>query len=139
MSGWATVFLGIIAVASLATAVVQVAVVVVAGRLARSLGRLADRLDREMTPLFEHLNAIARDAAKAASLASLQVERVDRLFEDLVGRLEEVARGLHAIITGPVREGAALVAGFKAVLNLIRDVRAGRARRRADDEDTLFI
>jgi hypothetical protein len=136
---WTTVFLGIIAVASLVTAIVQVAVVVVAGRLARSLGRLADRLDREMTPLFEQFNAIARDAAKAASLTTSQVERVDRLFEDVAGRVEEAARTFQSIVTGPVREGAALIAGFKAVLSLIRDVRSRRVRRRADDEDALFI
>jgi hypothetical protein len=139
VSGWATIFLGVIAAASLATAFVQIAVIVVAGRLARRMMERVDRLEREMTPIVGHLNAMARDAARAASLATAQVERIDRLFEDAVKRLEDALRDVQSVIAGPIRQGAALVAGFRAVLGLARDLRVNRSRRRADEEDTLFI
>ena len=42
MSGWSEVFLGIIAVATLATAVMQIAVLIAAGMLTKRIGRLAD-------------------------------------------------------------------------------------------------
>ena len=73
MSVWGEVFLGIIAVATLATAIVQIGVLVAAGRAAKRVDRLADRVERELTPLFASLNAIGQDAARAASLATAQV------------------------------------------------------------------
>ena len=61
MSPWADVFLGIIAVATLAIAITQIAVIVAAGRIARRVEQLADQLEHEVKPLFVHLNAIGRD------------------------------------------------------------------------------
>jgi hypothetical protein len=61
------VFLGVIAVATLAMAIVQVGVIVAAGRLARRVEELADRLEQDVKPLFGHLNAIGRDAPRAAA------------------------------------------------------------------------
>ena len=46
MSGWSEVFLGIIAVATLATAVMQIAVLIAAGMLTKRIGRLADQVER---------------------------------------------------------------------------------------------
>ena len=43
VSVWAEVFLGVIAVATLAMAIAQIGVLVAAGRLARRVGRLLDR------------------------------------------------------------------------------------------------
>ena len=83
VSVWAEVFLGIIALATLAMAIAQIGVLVAAGRLARRVGRLIDQVELELKPVFGHLNAIGRDASRAAALATAQVERVDRLFTDL--------------------------------------------------------
>ncbi len=143
MNDWSTVFLGIIAVATLATAVIQIAVLIAAGMLTKRLGRLADQVERELTPLLASLNAIGQDAAKAASLATAQVERVDRLFGDAVVRLEETMGAIQHAVAMPAREGAALMVGFRAVLESLRTglgQRPPRSRSRAsDDEDALFI
>jgi len=143
VNDWSTVFLGIIAAATLATAVIQIAVLIAAGMLTKRLGRLADQVERELTPLLASLNAIGQDAAKAASLATAQVERVDRLFGDAVVRLEETMGAIQHAIAMPAREGAALMVGFRAVLDSLRtglDQRPPRSRSRAsDDEDALFI
>lgn len=139
MSDWAHVFLGVIAAATLVTAIVQVAVVVTAGRLARRLERLADQVEQEVKPIFGHLNAIGRDASRAASLAAAHVDRADRVVADLVGRFDRALETIHGSIAKPAREGAAILSALRAALEAIRGGRDGRARSRAEDEDTLFI
>jgi hypothetical protein len=68
------------------------------------------------------------------------VERVDRIFTDLTSRIEETATTVQRAILTPIREGAAVMAGIRAALGVLREV-AGRpgAPARPDDEDALFI
>ena len=139
MSQWAVVFLGIIAVSTLVTSILQIAVLVMAGRVARRLELLVVQVEQEIKPLLGHVNAIGRDAARAASLATAQMERVDRLFADVAGRIEQTLGGVHQLLNGPVREGAALMSGLRAMMNVLREFRGGRGRSRGEDEDALFI
>ena len=141
MTAWNDVFLGVIAVATLAIAVAQIAVIVVAGRAARRLAQLAEQFERDVKPLFGQLNAIGNDAARAASLATAQVERVDRLFSDVTLRFEQTLNAVQDSVIGPVREGRALLSAFRAAMQAVRELRQnGRARQgRAEDEDALFI
>jgi hypothetical protein len=139
VSGRAELFLGIIAVATLATAIVQVGMLVAAGLLARRLERAVETTERELRPLLEHLNAIGRDASRAASLATAQVERADRLFADLAMRIEQILALIQSVVTGPVREGAAMMSALRAILSFLRDTRAGRRSSRSEDEDALFV
>ena len=142
MSTWADVFLGIIAVATLAIAIVQIGVVVAAGRLARRIDTLTEQFEREVKPLFGHLNAIGRDASRAAALATAQVERADKLFADVAMRVELALNSVQGTLGTPAREGRALLSAFKAAFKAIRELRHdARSRRqsRAEDEDALFI
>ena len=141
MSPWSDVFLGIIAVATLAIAIAQIAVIVVAARLARRVQQLADQIDHQVKPLFVHLDAIGRDAARGVALAAQQVERADRVFADLAMRLERMLDTAQTAIGTPVREGRALVSAFKAVIQALRDAGPGaRGRsRRSEEDDALFI
>jgi len=137
VSAWSEIFLGIIAAATLAMAIVLVGVLIAATRLARRIGRILDQLEVELRPLFEHVNAIGRDASRAAALATAQVERVDRALNELAERLDQSFRTFQAILDGPVREGQAI---FTALAAALRAIRAGRARRaRTEEEDALFI
>jgi hypothetical protein len=131
-------FLGLIALATLATALVQVAVLVAAGRVARRLDRVIDRVEQELQPLFRHLNSIGGDASRVASLTAAQVERADLVFADVVQRLDQALNALQSAIAKPAREGAAMLAALRAALDAIRGVRA-RTRARAEDDDALFI
>ena len=105
MSRWTDVFLGVIALATLATAIVQIAVIVAAGRVARRVERLANQFEQDVKPLFAHLNAIGRDASRAAALATAQVERADKLFADVAVRVEQTLNVVQASIGRPAREG----------------------------------
>jgi hypothetical protein len=135
------ILLGVIALATLTIAIVQVGIIVVAGMLARRLARLADQVEREITPLFGHLNAIGRDAARATALASAQVERADRMFADVADRVEQTLNTFQSSLATPAREGRAIISAWRAGFQAIRDMRQNaRARQgRGEDEDALFI
>jgi hypothetical protein len=138
---WRDVFLGVIAAATLLIAVGQIAVMVAAGRMARRLEQVVEQFERDVKPLFGHLNAIGRDASRAAALAAVQVERADKLFSDLASRVDDTLNTVQESISGPVREGRALMSAVRAAMQAIRELRRdGRARQgRGDDEDALFI
>lgn len=141
MSPWGEVFLGVIALATLAMAIVQVGVIVAAGRLARRVEEIANRLEQDVKPLFGHLNAIGRDASRAAALATAQVERADQLFGDIAIRIDQALNNVQNSLGVPAREGRALMSGFKAALQTLRELRQnGRSRQsRSEDEEALFI
>src|SRR5256885_1026348 len=102
---------------------------------ARRVGRLADSFERDVRPLLGHLNAIGRDAARAAQLATAQVERADRLFADAAQRFEQTLAGIEASIAKPAREGRALLSAFRAAFQALREMRRdGRRQGRGDDE-----
>jgi hypothetical protein len=137
---WRDVFLGVIAVATLAIAVAQVGVIIAAGLMARRVGRMVDQFERDVKPLFGHLNAIGADAARAVSLATAQVERADKLFSDVAVRIDQTLTVVQESIGRPAREGRAMLRALRAALHAIRDIRNGRTRQgRGDDEDALFI
>jgi predicted PurR-regulated permease PerM len=133
------VFLGVIAVATLATAVVQIALLLAAAKLVRRLEQLTDSVEQQLRPLLAHLDRIGADAARTSSLVAAQVERVDDLFGDVASRLEQAMDTVQSVLSTPMREGQALLAGFRAVLGAVKDARQPRGRTRGDDEDALFI
>ena len=140
MTPWSQIFLGVIAAATLMTAIVQVGVLIAATRLTKRAERLAEKIEREIGPTFDHLNSIGRDASRAVALATAQIERADRLFTGLSKRAEETVSAFQSTLVGPARDGMALVSALLAALDVIRDARRrARSRHRGDDEDALFI
>src|SRR5438132_1333382 len=85
-----------------------------AGRAAKRLSEIAEEFQRDVKPLVANLNAVGRDAARAAQLATAQVERADRLFADVVLRFEQTLNSVQETVTGPAREGRALLSAFRA-------------------------
>ena len=141
MSFWAEVFLGIIALATLTMAAIQVGVIIYGVGVARRVNKLLTQVEQDMKPLADSLNAIARDAARITSLATGQAERIDRVVRDITIRLEQTATTLQDAILRPLRDGAAIMTGVKAAVDVIREItrKPGAARTRAEDEDALFI
>jgi len=135
------VFLGMIALATVAIAIVHIAVLIAAGMVARRIAHLMDQVESELKPVFGHMQTIARDAARAAAVAGAQVERADRLFADAAEKIEQTLNLVQTSLVAPIREGRALLSAFRAGLGAIRElrdrVRSGQAR--ADEEDALFI
>jgi hypothetical protein len=137
-------FLGIIAFAVLVMAAIQVAAIFAGLRLARRVDALATQIDQEIKPLIANLTALSSEAARAASLAARQAERLDRVFGEMVERVDKTLAVAQDFVTGPARQGMAIMAGAKAVLEAFRGFREASRRRAAprpamDEEESLFI
>ena len=137
-------FLGIIAFAVVVMALVQVGAIVAGIRVARRVDQIANQLDHEIKPLIANLNALSSEAARAAALAAKQAERLDRVFGELVQRVDETLAAAQEFVTGPARQGMAIMAGVKAVVQAFRGMRESSRRRAAvrpavDEEESLFI
>ncbi len=135
----AAVFLGIIALATLVMATIQVGAIVFAARVAKRVNRLADQVEHEIKPLLTNLTEVSQHAVRASSLAVEQVERADRLFATVAERVDETFTLVQSAIIRPAREGRAVVSAVRAAVAAFRELRAARKRSKMDDEDALFI
>ena len=142
MSDASTVFLGVIALATVAMAVGQVGMLISVLRLSKRVEAMSVRVEREIGPLAERLTRVAENLQQASNLAAVQVERVDRLFAGATKRADETMSLVQGAVVGPIREGLAVIAAVRGVVGAIRSARGSRASRAAskfDDEDPLFI
>jgi hypothetical protein len=141
VSGWSDLFLGIIALATLVMALIQVGAIIAMARMARQAQQVMATVQQEVKPLIARAHAIAEDASRTAALATVQAEKVDRLVTDLSRRVDETASIVQQAIVTPAREGIAIVSAIKAGLSALGGFRDMRPRhgRHADEEDPLFI
>lgn len=142
MTDWSPVFLGVIAVAVVVMACIQVGAIVAAARLAQRVNRLAERVEHDLAPVVANLQTIGAEAARASALATAQVERADRLFAEVSARVEETVSTVQQAVMVPAREGLAIMAGLRAALASVREawqVHPGRRTSRSDEDDPLFI
>jgi hypothetical protein len=137
---WQGIFLGVIAGSTLVMALVQLGIIVAMLRLARQAQTAMSDIQREVRPLLAKVTAVADEASRTASIATIQAEKIDRLLSDLAGRVDETAGIVQQAIITPAREGMAVVAALKAGLSALRGFRERpRHGRTADEEDPLFI
>jgi len=137
-----TVFLGVIALATVAMAVGQVGMLISLLRLSKRVDAMSVRVEREIGPLAERLTRVAENLQHASNLAAVQVERVDRLFAGATKRADATMSLMQGAVVGPIREGLAVVAAVRGVMGAIRSLRGSRRSQAAskfDDEDPLFI
>lgn len=146
MSGTGELLLAVIAVAVVVMAVVQVGAVVACLGVARRVEQLATEVETSIKPLIANLTSMTAEASKAANLAATQVERFDRLVGDLSVRVDQTVAAAQQFVSGPAREGMALVAGLRAALTTLRGLRESARRRSAsrplgieEEEESLFI
>lgn len=134
-------FLGIIAGSVLVMAVIQVAAVVWAARTARRVNDLAARVERDLQPVVQSLQTLSAEAARAAALAAVQMERADEMMSGLRDRLDETVRGVQDTLLRPARD---LMSLLQTLRDLFARAPAGPGRydtrkRQPDEEDALFI
>ncbi len=142
MTDWSLVFLGTIAVATLTMAVIQVGVIVYAGRLKWRMDRLAETVEQDLKPLIGRLKEMSGDAARVSSLAVAQAERADQLFAEFSQRSDHILSLVQNAVVVPAREGMAVLGGLRAGLAALRSLaerRASQPSGTAEDEEALFI
>lgn len=154
MTDWAPLFLGVIAAATLVMACLQVGAVIAAVRVGRqaqqALGTAQQAMASaqeaivsvrdELRPLIVKATAIADDASKSATLATLQIEKIDRLVTDVSRRVDETTAVVQQAIVTPARQGIALLVALKAAFAVLRAGTDPRRRTsRTEEEDPLFI
>lgn len=141
-------FLGIIAVAVVVMAIIQVMAIVFATRAARQVGEAVARLENEVGPIVANLQTMSSDAARATASASAQVERVQQTLDGVLTRVdtaslrvEQTLQAIQVSILGPAREGFSLLQMIRSIFSSSRPPRSGPRPRpsAADDEDALFI
>lgn len=140
MTGASDLFLGIIALATLVMALIQVGAIIAAARLGRRMQQMVVSIQEEVRPLIARANSVAEEASKTASIASAQAQKIDKLVTDLTRRVDETSLVVQQAVVTPARETLALVAGLKAGLAALRGLRDFRGRPgRVEEEDPLFI
>ena len=144
MTDTAEFFLGVIALAVFVMAVIQVGAIIAGLRLAKRVDRMADQLERDVKPLLANLTTVSSEAARAAAMAAAQIERFDKVFTELTQRVDQTLAAAQAFVTGPARQGMAVMAGVKAMVDAFKGIREASRRRSAsrpavDDEESLFI
>lgn len=147
MSGGAgELWLAVIAIAVAVMAIVQVGAIIAGLRVARRVEHMAAELESGIKPLISNLTTLSAEATKAAGIASAQVERFDKLFSELTTRMEQTLTAAQQLMTGPAREGMAIVSGVRAAMSAFQTLRESSRRRRAsrpataeEEEESLFI
>jgi hypothetical protein len=118
LSTAALVFLGVIALGSLAQAVF----LFVLGRELLAIGRRLDafqaRLVRDLHPLIEDVTRATRSLTAASELTEQQARRIDSLVTSAVTRLVEMERVVEEVLLPP----ASRVAGWLSALRSLRMV-----------------
>lgn len=135
------VFLGIIALATVAMAVLQIGAALAVSRLARDAQKTFTSVQDDVKPLIAKVSALAEEANQTVSIAKVQAEKIDLLVTTLTRRIDETSMVVQQAVMTPAREGLAILAAVKAGLGALRgfrDIAPGQGRH-AEEEDPLFI
>jgi predicted PurR-regulated permease PerM len=138
-------YLGIIAIAVLIMALIQVGAIIAGVLLARRVQQLTREVEQGLKPLIANLTGLSSEAARAAALAAKQVERLDQVFGEMASRVDQTLSMAQDFVSGPARQGLAILSGIKAMTGALRGIREASRRRQAsrqspvEDEESLFI
>ena len=71
-------------------------------------------------------------------------DRFDRVFGEMIQRVDQTLAAAQEFVTGPARQGMAIMAGVKAVIDSFQGFREASRRRAAarpavEEEESLFI
>lgn len=141
MTSTAVAFLGAIALATLVMATIQVGAIIYGAMLARRMHELATKFERDVAPIIDRLTVMSTEASRAATLAAVQVDKVDKLVTDVTQRVDSTMAAAQRALVTPAREGVALATAIKTTVDTLRELRRQRraGRMGAEEDDALFI
>ena len=147
MNGWVVVFLGILALSSLAQTLFLIVLALESRRAAARVSELQQRVEKDLRPSLESLARISKNMAELSELGVLQARRIDAALADALDKFEDTAEQLRKFVVKPLAPLAEILAILKgvrrglAVYNQLRGFDGGtrgQARSYAEDEH-LFI
>jgi len=141
------VFLGLIALSSLVQGALLLMLARDGLRLGRRIQDLQARVEREVKPILDDVNAVARNVSQVSDLAAAQAHRIQDVITDTARRVEETRDEIRHALSHPVAALGDVVAFLKGIrrgLEVYRQLGGfeaqtrGSSRRYSDDEH-LFI
>jgi hypothetical protein len=139
------VFLGLIAAGVMLMAVGQVTAVIMAIRATRRVGDAFARLEDSIRPIVSNVQQMSEDAARAASIATAQVARAERMMDDVSRKIDDTMNMVQHSILAPARNGMAMLEGLKAAFGAFFGGSSSAPRRRPSpapamgEDDASFI
>jgi hypothetical protein len=141
------VFLGVIALSSLIQGALLLMLARGGLRLSKRIQDLQARLEAEIKPIMDDVNAVARNVSQVSDLATAQAHRIQDVIADTVQKVEETREEIKLVLAHPAAalgDAVAFLKGVRRGLEVYRQLGGfeaqtkGAARRYGDDEH-LFI
>jgi hypothetical protein len=141
------VFLGVIALSSLIQGALLLILARGGVRLSKRIQDLQARVEAEIKPIMDDVNAVARNVSQVSDLATAQAHRIQDVIADTVHKVEETREEIKLVLSHPAAalgDALAFLKGIRRGLEVYRQLGGfeaqtkGAARRYADDEH-LFI
>jgi uncharacterized protein YoxC len=141
VTDWQLIFLGVMAVSLVLMAVAQLVVALALVKSVKKVAESVDQLQRDIRPVLDKAARIADDASRVASLALVQVERLDFMMKSSAARVDETFQFVQRSIAEPIRHGSALLSALRAAFSVVRawQARPSTAPAMGEDDDPLFV
>jgi len=123
------VFLGVIAVATLVMALIQVCLVIAGIIAVKRMYDMLLRVENTMKPVLAHVDELVIDATASVAAVRVQIDRVEQQAVQVLKRTDQAVQRVQDYLVAPAREGMALAAGARALFGAFREplIRAFRS------------
>jgi hypothetical protein len=141
------VFLGLIALSSLVQGTLLLILARGGLRLSKRIQDLQARVEAEVKPILDDVNAVARNVSQVSDLAAAQAQRLQDVIAETARKVEETRDEIKGVLAHPTHalgDAFAFLKGIRRGLEVYRQLGGfeaqtkGAARRYGDDEH-LFI
>jgi hypothetical protein len=123
------VFLGVIAVATLVMALIQVCLVIAGIIAVKRMQEMLLRVENTVKPVLAHVDDLVMDATASVAAVRVQIDRVEQQAVQVLKRTDQAVQRVQDYLVAPAREGIALAAGARALFGAFREplIRAFRS------------
>ena len=123
------VFLGVIAVATLVMALIQVCLVIAGIIAVKRMHEMLLRVENTVKPVLAHVDDLVMDATASVAAVRVQIDRVEQQAVQVLKRTDQAVQRVQDYLVAPAREGMALAAGARALFGALGEplIRAFRS------------
>jgi hypothetical protein len=114
------VFLGVIAVAALVMALVQLCVLVAGIIAVKRMHEVLVRVEDAARPVLAHVDDLVVDATASIAAVRVQIDRVEQQAVQVLKRTDQAVQRVQDYLVAPARQGLALAAGARAAFGAFR-------------------